>query len=176
MIGWVCQWKPFWIPVDDTFQKRRMSRTGSSRFLILLIFPFPEVRVTLFLKLLELRSLPVPSSHREAPKPEISACALEHIEAPLPPLPSRPTCERSELPFSDDDALSGFEDHRLPRSDQFTMWGKMTSEEILAEHVVDIHRIAADFRDAFEKNSDFIDSCIRSQQILLFSVSFAEEA
>ena len=31
------------------------------------------------------------------------------------------------------------------------MWGKMTSEEILAEHVVDIHRIAADFRDAFER-------------------------
>ena len=27
----------------------------------------------------------------------------------------------------------------------------MTSEEILAEHVVDIHRIEADFRDAFER-------------------------
>ena len=31
------------------------------------------------------------------------------------------------------------------------MWSKMTSEEILAVHVVDIHRIAADFRDAFER-------------------------
>ena len=50
-----------------------------------------------------------------------------------------------------DDILSGFEDHRLPRSDQFTMWGTMTPEEILAEHVVDIRKIAADFRDAFEK-------------------------
>ena len=97
-------------------------------------------------------TLPVLSSHREAPKPEVSASIQEHNEAPLPPLPSRSTCERSELRFSDDDALSGSEDHhlpRLPRSDQFTMWGTMTSEEILAEHVVDIHRIAADFRHAF---------------------------
>ena len=27
----------------------------------------------------------------------------------------------------------------------------MTSDEILTEHVVDIHRIKADFRDAFER-------------------------
>ena len=93
--------------------------------------------------------MPVPSSHREAPKPEVYASIQEHNEAPLPPLPSRPTCERLELPFSDDDILPGIEDHRLPRSDLFTTWGTMTPEEILAEHVVDIRRIAADFRDAF---------------------------
>ena len=96
-------------------------------------------------------TLPVSSSQKEAPKPEVSACALEHIEAPLPPLQPRPTCERLELPFSGDAILSGFEDLHLPSSDQFTMLGKMTSDEILTEHVVDIHRIAADFRDAFER-------------------------
>ena len=31
------------------------------------------------------------------------------------------------------------------------MWGTMTPEETLAEHVIDIRRIAADFRDAFER-------------------------
>ena len=31
------------------------------------------------------------------------------------------------------------------------MWSTMTPEEILAEHVEDIRRIAADFRDAFER-------------------------
>ena len=31
------------------------------------------------------------------------------------------------------------------------MWGKMSPEEILAEHVVDIHKVVADFRDAFER-------------------------
>ena len=71
-------------------------------------------------------TLPVPSSQREASKPEISASAPERIEAPLPLLRPRPTCERLELPFSDDDILSGFEDHHRPPSDQFTMWGKMT--------------------------------------------------
>ena len=141
MTGWVCRWKTFWIPVDDSFKKS---------FVEDLVFQIADTsdstrpgapRVT----------LPVPSSQREAPKPEISVSAPEHIEAPLPLLWPRPTCERFEPPFSDDDILSGFEDHHLPRSDQFTMWGKMTSEEILGEHVVDIHRIAADFRDAFER-------------------------
>ena len=41
MTGWVCQWKPFWIPVDDSLKK---AFYVSSRSLILLIFPFPEVR------------------------------------------------------------------------------------------------------------------------------------
>ena len=45
-----------------------------------------------------------------------------------------------------------YEDLDLSGPDQFTMWGKMSPEEILTEHVVDIHRIEADFRDAFERN------------------------
>ena len=71
-------------------------------------------------------SLLVSSSQREAPKPEVSTCTQEHIEAPLPPLQPRSTCERLELPFSCDAILSGYEDVHLPSSDQFTMWGKMT--------------------------------------------------
>ena len=71
------------------------------------------------------------------------------FEAPLLPLQPRSTCERLELPFSCDAFLSGYEDLHLPSSDQFTMWGEMTSDEILTEHVVDIHRIQADFRDTF---------------------------
>ena len=45
-----------------------------------------------------------------------------------------------------------YEDLDLSCPDQFTMCGKMSPEEILTEHVVDIHRIEADFRDAFERN------------------------
>ena len=66
-------------------------------------------------------SLPVSSSQREAPTPEVSTCTQEHIEAPLPPLQPRPTCERLELPFSCDALLSSYEDLHLPSSDQFTM-------------------------------------------------------
>ena len=76
---------------------------------------------------------------------------MERIEAPLPPLQPRPTCERLELPFSCDIILSGYEDLVSSGSDQFTMWGQMSHQEILAEHVVDIHKVVADFRDAFER-------------------------
>ena len=117
MTGWVCQSKPFWMPVDDSFKKAYVDDwvfhvTDTSD----LILPedqgdlIPETpRVT----------LPVTSSYREAPK--VYASTQEHNEAPLLPLPSRPTRERLELPFSYDDILSGFDDHRLPPSDQFTM-------------------------------------------------------
>ena len=57
-------------------------------------------------------SLPVSSSQREAPKPEVSTCAQEHV--------------------------SGFEDLHVPSSDQFTVWCKKTTDEILTEYVVDI--------------------------------------
>ena len=150
MTGWVCQWKPFWIPVDDSFKKAYveewvfqvtdtsdLSLSGGHRDAI------PETPKV---------SLPVSSSPGEAPKPKDSACSRERIEAPLPPLLPRPTCDRLKLPFSCDAILSGYEDLHLPGSDQFTMWGKMTPDEILTEHVVDIHRIEADFRDAFERN------------------------
>ena len=55
------------------------------------------------------------------------------------------------------------------------MWGKMSPEEILTEHVVDIHRIEADFRDAFERNQSS-SSVIWSQQLLFLSITKAEEA
>ena len=100
MTRWVCQWKTFWIPVDDSFKKAYVedwvfqitdpsdiSLRGGQGDVIL---ETPKV------------SLPVSSSQREAPKPEVSTCAQEHVEAPLPPLQPRSTCERLELPFSCD--------------------------------------------------------------------------
>ena len=74
-------------------------------------------------------SMPVPSSPWGPPKNEDSACSRERIEAPLPPLQPRPTCERLELLFSCDAILSGYEDLVSSRSDQFTMWGKMSHQE-----------------------------------------------
>ena len=63
-------------------------------------------------------SLPVSSSQGEAPKPEVSTCAQEHVEAPLPP-------------------LQPCDDLHVPSSDQFTVEsGKMTTDEILTEHVL----------------------------------------
>ena len=95
--------------------------------------------------------MPVFSSHWRPWKDEDTACSRERVEAPLPPLQPRPTCERWNLPFSCDAILFGYEDLVSSGSDQFTMWRKMSHQEILAEHVVDIHKVVADFRDAFER-------------------------
>ena len=65
---------------------------------------------------------------------------------------SVPFPERLELPSSSDAILSGYEDLVSSGSDHFTMWGKMSPYGIFAEHVVDIHKVVADFRDAFERN------------------------
>ena len=69
----------------------------------------------------------------------------------LHPQQLSPFPERLELPFSSDDTLSGYEDLVSSGSDRFTMWGKMSPHEVSAEHVVDIHKVVADFRDAFER-------------------------
>ena len=120
MTGWVCQWKPFWIPVDDSFKKAHVEewvfQVNASSELSLsesqgdVIPETPKV------------SLPVSSSPWRPPKNEDTACSRERIEAPLPPLQPRPTRERLELPFSYDAILSGYEDLVSSGSDQFTMW------------------------------------------------------
>ena len=114
----VCQWKPFWIPVDDSFKKAyveewvfQVSDTSELSLFGGQEDAIPETRKV---------SLLVSSSPWEAPKPWVSACSRERVEAPLPFQP-RPTCNLLELPFSCDAILSGYEDLHLPGPDQFTM-------------------------------------------------------
>ena len=96
-------------------------------------------------------SLLVPSSPWRPAKNEDTACSPECIEAPLLPLQPRPTCERLELPFSSHPTLSGFKDYLL-RIGSIHHVEKMSHQDILTEHVVDIHKVVSDFRDAFERN------------------------
>ena len=119
--------------------------------MLLLKDPIPQNRVMSSLETPKV-SVPVSSSPWEPAKHQDNSCSWERIEAPLPPLQPRSTCERLELPFSIDAILSGYEDLVSSGSDHFTMWGKMSPHEIFAEHVVDIHKVVADFRDAFERN------------------------
>ena len=78
----------------------------------------------------------------------------ERLEAPLrplrPPQQLSPFPERLELPFSSDAILSGYEDIVSSGSDHFTTWVKVSPREILAEHVVDVQKVMADFREASE--------------------------
>ena len=64
--------------------KRPMSRTGSSRLLMLLILSFPKIRETLFLKLLELRCQTFESLDVITPAPmEFVEAALHEIDEEL---------------------------------------------------------------------------------------------
>ena len=87
----------------------------------------------------------------------------ERIEAQLPPLWPRPKCsfihprqlspfpEHLELPFSNEEVLRGYDDIVSSESDHFTAWVKMSHHEVLVQHMVDIHKATADFREASER-------------------------
>ena len=186
MTDWVCQWKPFWIPVEDSFKKAYLEE-----WVFICDAPcdapssadqgevIPETS-----GVSKLASL----SPWEPAKHQDKACFWERIEAPLIPLRLRPKCdfnhpqqlspfpERLELLFSSDAILSGCEDLVSSGSDHFTMWGKMSPHEILAEHVVVIHKVVADFRDAFERNQSSYSQTRGVNNILFFSITCAEEA
>ena len=88
---------------------------------------------------------------------------LGRIEAPLPPLRPRPKRnfihprqlssfpERLELPFSNDEILCGYEDIVSSGTDHFTAWVKVSPHEVLVQHMVDIQRATADFREASQR-------------------------
>ena len=99
----------------------------------------------------------------EPTRPQDKAYVWERIEAPLPPLrpwPNRnfihprqlsPFSARLELPFSNEEILSGYEEIVSSGTDHFTAWVKMTHHEVLVQHMVDIHTARAEFREASER-------------------------
>ena len=56
-----------------------------------------------------------------------------------------------ELPFSNDETLSGCEEIVSSGTDPFTAWVKMSEHEMLVQHMVDIHKATAEFREASER-------------------------
>ena len=160
MTGWVCQWKPFWIQLEDSFKKAYLddwaficdvaSEGPSSTDQGEVIPETPGVSKFAF-------SLPW-----EPAKPHDKACFWERIEAPLPPLRPRPKCdfihprqlspfpERLVLPFSTEVILSRYEEIDSSGNDLCTSWTKLSEHEILVEHMVDTEKATADFRETYD--------------------------
>ena len=98
--------------------------------------------------------------------PPVASSTLERVEAPLPlpnprdqavftrPLPTCAVLERLKQPFTDCDILSGYEDDVTTRNDSFTSWARIKPEDLLALHMVDAHRAAAEYREASERKPD----------------------
>ena len=164
--GWVCQWKPFWIQVEDSFKKAFVEEW-------VFISDEPSegpstIEVPMLHNTDHSEYIPVtPSTSKhstslpwETAKPQDKACFWERIEAPLPPLRPRPKCnfiqprqlspfpERLRLSFSHDEILSSYEEFDTSGTDLFTPWVKMSEHEILVQHVVDIEKATAVFREA----------------------------
>ena len=137
MSSWVCQWKPFWIPVEDSFRKAFLEE-----WVFISDVPSegpssaedPMVHNTDHSDFIP--ETPRVSKHSaslpwEPAKPQDKACFWERIEAPLPPLRPRPKCdfihprqlnpfpERLVLPFSDEVILSGYEELDSSGNDLF---------------------------------------------------------
>ena len=170
MSGWVCQWKPFWIPVDGSFKK---AYVGEWVFISDVHSERPSTAEDSMVHNTDhsefIPVTPKASKHStsfpwETAKPQDKACFFcERIEAPLPPLRPRPKCnfihprqlspfpERLVLPFSNEVILSGYEELNSPGTDLFTSWVKMSDREVLDQHMVDIEKATAEFREASER-------------------------
>ena len=123
-----CQWKPFWIPVEDSFQKAFVEECvfisdvhseGPSTAEDSIVHNTDHSE---FIPVTPRASKHSTSLPWETAKPHDKACCWERIEAPLPPLRPRPKCdfihprqlrpfpERLVLQFSNKVILSGYEE------------------------------------------------------------------
>ena len=162
MTSWICQWKPFWIPVGDSSQKAYLEewvRVGA----VPSEEPSPADQGDVIPETVRCRRLllryrwnqPIPwKRHTFGNVLRHHCLCCGHVPKCdfIRPQQLSPSPERHELLYSCEDILSGLEVLASSVSDHFTMWGKMSPVEISAEHVVDIHKVEADFRDAFERN------------------------
>ena len=150
MTSWVCQWNPFWIPVDDDSFKKA--------FLEEWVFQVTETS--------DLSLSGGQGDVVEAPKVSMFVSSHHGVRIQL----TLGTywhlslhCSRNlELPFSCDVVLSGCED--LAGCDS-------PCGESHQEILVEIHKVVADFRHAFERIQTS-----SSQASVLFSITNAEEA
>ena len=173
MPSWVCQWKPFLIPVVQSFKKTFLEErifVGDDSSDEHNVTDFPVLHSTGHTDYIRDDHPPTPRRSRqpdslpwEPTRPQVKAYFWDRIEAPLPSLRPRPRCnfihpgqlspfpERLELPFSNDEILSGFDDLASSGTDQFTAWVKMSPHEVLVQHMVDVQRATADIREASKR-------------------------
>ena len=143
MTSWICQWKPFWIPVGDSFQKVYLEE-----WVRVAAAPSEEPRVMSSLRLLGCRNLLL--RYRGNQLIPWERRILRHHCLRCGHVPNVILVIRNALSYPIRARIH--EELASSGSDHFTMWGKMSPHEILAEHVVDIHKVEADFRDSFERN------------------------
>ena len=182
--GWVCPWKPCWIPVGESVQKAFLEEwihmgddsSGEQciRWYRVLVTKIRHPNQSYLKKHLQPpRSAGQPDALTWEPiGPQGAASFRERTEAPLPPL--RPRCnfvhpkqlspfpERLELPS--EEILSGFEDIVSSGTDQFTTWVETGPDATLVRHMVDVQKSHCRFSRGVGKETRYIFSGIPLQQ------------
>ena len=169
MSGWVCQWKLWWIPVEDSFKRAFVEECvfisdepsdGQNTVDVPFLHDSDHSE---YIPVTPRASKQFTSLPWESAQPQDKACFWERIEAPLPPLRPRPKCnfihprqlspfpERLVLPLSNEVILSGYEEFDSSGTELFTSWVKMSEHEILVQHMVDVQKAFAEFREASER-------------------------
>ena len=156
MTGWVCQWKPLthsrrpiwkeWVFISDAPSEGPSSADQGE--------VIPEILGCRSLPLRHLwsqRSPRIKHVFGNVLRHRCLRCGHDLNVISLIRNSSVPFAERLELPSSNDAILSGYEDLVSSGSNHFTLWVKMSPHEILPKHVVNIHKVVADFRDDFER-------------------------
>ena len=147
---------------SKTHSRKPIWKSGSSSAMYLLKDQAPQITVKSSPRLPGCRSVPLRYLGRLR-SPKIKACCWERIAAPLPPLRPRPECdfirprqlspfpECLVMPFSNEVILSGCEELDSSGNDLFSLWVKLSEHEILVEHMVDIEKATAEFRETSER-------------------------
>ena len=187
MSGWVCHWKPFWIPVGDSWKK--------------------ALREEWFFIGDEHADEQAPIDDHVFESTDYSNCILGATRISF--LSGRVPCEtttfgngwrhhctycghgpnatsyirNSSVPFPNvwychfRAMISCQATRILSPQDRITLllWVKISPHEFSVGHVVDTHKVVAHFRDAFEGKQSSSSQTWR-QQLLFFSITCAEEA
>ena len=154
MSGRICQWKPFWILVGESFQKAYLEEwiyTGDDSYGEQGMANIPTLVQGAGYKdytSIQKRPEEAPSAPRSAGQPD--ALTLESVG----PQGTASFWERLELPFPSAEILSGFEDIVSSGTDQFTAWVETDPDATLVRHMVDVQEATADFREASERRHD----------------------
>ena len=175
MAEWISRWKPFWIPIGDTFQKAYLDEwqlvdDESKRDPVedsAQTIPCASDSSTVPSSM---SNLWTPHRHRNplGGEPHASIWKLSgtegtsafwgKTEALLPPLkrvysfihPKQlsPFPERLELPYPNGEILSNNEEDVSFIRDGFTTWVKEDFNTILERHAVDVRKAFAEYREA----------------------------
>ena len=132
MPSWIYQWKPFWIPGGESFKKAFFEKwifvDGDSSD-VQNVTDFPVLHSTD-------HTDSIRDDHPPTPRPSSSFTATTQMRLHSSTSTQSLSSACLELPFSNDEILSGYEEFDSSGTDLFTTWVKMSEHDILVQRML----------------------------------------